>query len=97
MDFLPENVRNWLPTMFVALIGRLAAHAVAVQAGKRKPLGWALCWDIPIAIFLGYVAAGLAEWVGVSGDVQLGIVAAISYMGPHGVDAMLARMMEKRP
>lgn len=73
------------------MIGRLMYHAKMVQAGQKKPLSWALFWDIPIALGTGWIALGISEAFGVQwhGVVSISIVAG--YMGPYGIDTVFAR------
>lgn len=77
------------------LLGRIMFHANQVQAGKRKPLSWALLWDIPIALAMGWIIYGVCIWQAV--PLQLTVSAAIlaSYLGPYSVDRLFARLSDK--
>lgn len=96
MDSIPDKVWTWLAVVGAAIAGRLMAHAQAVQEGQRRFFGPYLLWEVPIAIGMGYIAAGAAEWVGLAGNPQLAMVAAASYLGPNGVEAILSRFMAGR-
>lgn len=95
-EWLPEGLKGWVGVIVAAIAGRMMAHAVAVQAGQRRFFGPHLFWEIPIAIGMGYIAAGTGEWLGLSGNPQLGLVAAASYLGPNGVEALMSRLLAGR-
>lgn len=67
-------------------MGRLIFHAKQVQQGKRKPLTWALFWDLPIGVGMGWMAFGLGTWLNVKWEVTISIGMAISYLGPYAID-----------
>lgn len=97
-EWIPDGFKGWMAVILAAIAGRMMAHAMAVQVGQRKPLGPHLLWEIPIAIGMGYIAAGFAEWAGFEGNPQLALVAAASYLGPNGVEAIVSRFLAgKRP
>lgn len=96
MESLPEKFWTWLAVIGAAIAGRMMAHAKAVQDGQRRFFGPHLLWEIPIALGMGYIAAGSAEWMGLAGNPQLALVAAASYLGPSGVEALLGRLMAAR-
>lgn len=45
------------------VVGRLMFHARQVQQGKRKPLSWALLFDLPIALAMGWIVYGVCVWL----------------------------------
>ncbi len=96
MDRISEKLLAWLTVIGVALAGRLAAHSRAVQAGQRRFWGPHLLWELPIAVCMGYIGAGVAEIMGLSGSPQLAVVAAASYLGPDGVEAIVTRILDRR-
>lgn len=69
------------------MIGRLLALARA----SRRPSGWSLLWEIPIACGMGVVGKGVAEALGVDGFQHYAVVIAIAYAGPRMIDILLAR------
>ena len=73
------------------MLGRLMFHARQVQMGRRKPFTWALFWDIPIALGMGWIALGLASWLGVRNEVMVSIALVVAYLGPYGMDTLFAK------
>lgn len=68
------------------LLGRLLFHAKLVQAGKRKPLSWALFWDIPIALAMGWIAYGVGISINLIPQAVISAAIVASYLGPYTVD-----------
>lgn len=85
----------WILTGGAGMLGRLMFHAKQVQRGIRKPFGWVLFWDIPIALGMGWISLGLGIWLKVPWEVTVSISLAVSYLGPHGIDLLFARWAEK--
>ena len=77
------------------MIGRLMFHARQVQQGKRKPLGWALLLDLPIAFGMGWGAYGLCVWFGMDSAPTISAAIAASYLGPYSMDRIFARAADK--
>lgn len=45
------------------------------------------------ALAIGFVADGLAAWLGQTGKVAIGIVVVVSYLGPRGIEMAIERMI----
>ena len=78
-----------------ALLGRLMHHARRVQAGHRKPVSWALLWDLPIALGMGWIIHGVCVWGGSSAEMTVSAAIAAAYLGPWTVDRIFALLAEK--
>lgn len=85
------NWGPWAATGGAGMLGRLMFHARQVQMGKRKPLTWALFWDLPIALGMGWIALGLASWLEVRHEVTISISLIVAYLGPYGIDSLFAK------
>jgi len=72
------------------LIGRMMFHARQVQRGSRKPWSWALLWDLPIALGMGWGAYGLCVWAGLGLEPTVSASIAASYLGPYSLDRLAA-------
>lgn len=72
-------------------MGRLMFHAKQVQAGVRKPFSWALFWDLPIGLCMGWIALGIGTWLGARWEVTVSIGMATAYLGPYGIDTLFLR------
>lgn len=70
------------------VIGRLMFHARQVQQGKRKPLTWALVFDLPIALCMAWIAYGLCVWLRLAPQPTISLCAAASYLGPYAIDRL---------
>lgn len=74
------------------MIGR----ALAMATAKTRPTGWCLLWEVPIAIGMGVIGTGLADWLKLGGFVHFAVVIAVSYTGPRALDIVLARYAESK-
>lgn len=77
------------------LLGRIMFHARQVQAGRRKPISWALLWDVPIALAMGWIAFGVCRWQGLPHELTVSAAILASYLGPYTVDLIVARGADK--
>lgn len=82
---------SWAATGGAGILGRLMFHARQVQMGKCKPLTWALLWDLPIALGMGWIALGIASWLEVRHEVTISIALIVAYLGPYGIDSLFAK------
>lgn len=90
-DGLPKWLNDSIPWALVGgagMLGRLMYHAKMVQAGQRKPLSWALLWDLPIALGSGWFAYGIATYFGFLWEATISIAIAASYLGPYAIDTI---------
>jgi hypothetical protein len=77
------------------LAGRLMWHAREVQRGRRAFLSRHLLWEFPVAFGCGLIGAGAAEWLGLAGMAQVGLITAGSYLGPGFVEAVVWRVVDR--
>ncbi len=77
----------------LGLIGRL----IALAGASRRPSGWSLLWEVPLAIGLGVVGKGVADWLALTGFPAYAVTIAVSYVGPRGIDIALARYEAGKP
>lgn len=82
-----QHVAPWAITGGAGMIGRLMYHAKLVQLGKKKPISWALFWDVPIALGTGWIALGLCTWLGLEWEATVSVAIVVGYLGPYGLDA----------
>jgi len=71
----------------LGILGRM----IAMASAPRRPMGWSLLWEVPLAIGLGVVGKGLADWLGLAGFPNYAVTIAVSYVGPRCLDIALAR------
>lgn len=72
------------------MMGRLMFHARQVQQGKRKPWSWALLFDVPIALAMGWIAFGVCVWFDLKIEPTISAAIISSYLGPYSVDRVFA-------
>jgi LydA holin phage, holin superfamily III len=87
---------TWAYTGGAGVLGRLMFHAKQVQAGRRKPLSWALFWDIPIALGTGWIALGVASQLGLAWEPTMSAALIMAYLGPYGIDTLFVRWLESK-
>lgn len=68
------------------VIGRLMFHARQVQQGKRKAWSWALLFDLPIALGMGWGVYGFCVWASLGAEPTVSAAIAASYLGPFAID-----------
>lgn len=71
----------------MGVLGRL----VALASATRRPAGLSLLWEVPLAIGLGVVGKGLADWLGLTGFPSYACTIAVAYVGPRALDIALDR------
>ncbi len=68
--------------IIMAWLGRMMWHVRKVQGQRRKFFSLHLMWELMTAICTGFLAAGVAEWVGLSGVPETALIIVISYLWP---------------
>lgn len=66
----------------LGVLGRLTALAHM----ERRPFGWNLLWELPVAISMGLIGAGIAEYFHVTGTAGQAIAVSAGYVGPRLID-----------
>lgn len=95
LNELPSLNDAYIWTGGAGMLGRLMFHAREVQRGRRKPLTWALLFDVPIALAMGWSAYGVCVWLGLEMEPTLTAAILSSYLGPYTVDWVFARAADK--
>lgn len=74
-----------------AAIGRLLYVMNLVRIGRRDRF-WSVQtgWELGVAIGMGVVAGGMAEYLGLTGLTSAGFIAAVAYTGPHALEMAFA-------
>jgi hypothetical protein len=79
-----------LTTLIGAFTGRLMYHSGEVKLGRRRFFGRELLWEIPVAVGMALIGEAAASHIGLTQPVSTGFVATLAYLGPRGVEALLA-------
>lgn len=77
------------------ILGRLMFHAKQVQQGKRKPVTWALLFDLPVALAMGWGIYGLCVWLKLEPQPTISAAIASSYLGPYSLDRIFIAWLER--
>lgn len=90
-----DVAQPYLWTGGASILGRLMYHARQVQAGKRKPVTWALLFDLPIALAMGWIVYGVTVWLAMGAEMTISAAIASAYLGPWTVDRLFARLADR--
>jgi hypothetical protein len=92
---LVQAAWGFVATWALAGLGRLLWHIQEVQRGHRQFFSIWLVWELLTALAIGFVAVGIAEYLGFAGNVAIAVVIVVSYLGPRGIEALLERVLSK--
>ena len=100
-NLLPPDLQHsaWsaIATIVLAWLGRLMYHVRKVQRGERKFFSLHLIWELATAVCIGFVADGIASYLGLSGKPAMAMVIVVAYLGPGGIEAILFKILERYP
>lgn len=88
-----QSILSAISTIGASVIGRLAYHAQQAQRERRKFFSKHLIFELIIALSIAYFAEGVTAYFKLDGKVAFGLIIAISYMGPRGIEALLLRFL----
>jgi hypothetical protein len=66
-----------------------------VSRGRREFFSIWIVWELLTALGCGFIAVGIAEYLGFAGNVAIAAVIVVSYLGPRGIEALLERVASK--
>lgn len=90
-----QDATPYMWTGGAGVLGRLMFHARQVQQGRRKPVSWALLFDLPIALAMGWITYGLCVWFGLEPQPTISAAIAASYLGPFTLDRLFTAWAER--
>ncbi len=67
----------------------------AGAAGPAQALVWALLFDLPIALAMGWIVYGLTVWLVFGPEMTISAAIAAAYLGPWTVDRAFAALADK--
>lgn len=95
MDLPPEamdTIKGVGYATFWSLVGRVIAHARAVQLGHRRVFALSLLWELPIALGMARTGQAVAEWTGLtSPNLRDAIIITVAYVGPRIFEMLFQR------
>ena len=88
-----DDLMNWLKaantatqgfllTVLAASTGRLMFHTREVQAGRRHFWSWNLLRELPVAIGMGMIAGGGADYLGLADGPKIAFACGVAFLGP---------------
>lgn len=83
-------------TLAAALVGRLMFHSGEVRARRRRFFGPELLWELPVAIGMAIIGEAFCAWAELTQPVSTGVIAALAYLGPRGVQTAFDRWLKGR-
>ena len=86
-----QALEGFTTTLAAAAVGRLMWHVGQVRKGTRCFWSLELVWELPVAFGMALIGAGVAEWAALPPKAEVGLIAALSYLGPRGIESLLAR------
>lgn len=93
--WLTKMVSGLWAFMLSAAVGRLMWHTKLVQMGHRKFFSVHLLWEIPTAIGMALIGRGAGEYLQLTENATLAIVAVLSYLGPRGIEALFRQWLNR--
>ena len=89
-----QSILSVVSTIGASTMGRLAYHAQLSQKSERKFFSKHLLFELIIAVSIAYFAEGVTTYLGLEGKVAFGAIVAISYMGPRGIEVIVAKLLK---
>ena len=77
----------------LGVLGRLIALA---HAGAARPSGWSLLWEVPMALGMGVIGKGVADWFRLDDFPEYALTIVVAYSGPRLIDIAVARWLANR-
>ncbi len=82
-------------SMLAAMLGRLAWLGEKSGQGQRI-WTWRLLFELPTAFCMALIGSGIADHFQMGQTTSLGMISALSYLGPRGVIDAVERIMRMR-
>ena len=93
-DWLKDILQGSSLSFIWAGVGRLMFHARQVQQGRRRLFSKSLLLELPIALGMGMVGAGIAEWWGFQGQVRDAVLVSAGFVGPRAIEQTIERLLK---
>ena len=81
-----------LPT---AMLARFLWHHRLVRMGQRRFWSRDLVWEVPTAGLCAVLGGGLASYLGLDPMASHAVVGVVGWLGPRGIEVVLARLVER--
>lgn len=95
-----ELINAWIggafTTLLAAMAGRAMWHSREARKGHRKFIGPELLWEFPFVLGMVLVGEGLASYLAIGQPASTGLIAALAYLGPRGLEVWLSRWWARK-
>lgn len=78
------------------MLGRLMYRAKLAQMGHPKPAGYALLWDVFIALGMGWIALGICTWFHFVQQITSSAAIVTGYLGPYSLDLLFVKWADAK-
>jgi len=95
VEGLQRIIGGGATSVLAGVAGRLMWHAGEVRAKRRPVFTWSLLWELPLAFGMALIGDGLGDYLSLSDTATVGVIAALSYLGPRGAGALLERWLAR--
>lgn len=85
---------DWLALLGAAALGVLGRLYVVARADKR-PMGWALVWELLLGVPLGIVGWGFGVLLGIGGAALPAWTVLVAIAGTRAVEAALDAVVDR--
>lgn len=96
LDALYSGLVNGSVPLGASFAGRMMWHVAQVRQGRRRFWSLELLFDAPVVVSMFFIGIGLAEYFKLGFYGTCGLVAALSYLGPRGVETLAMRWVDKK-
>jgi len=96
IEYMSNLIGGGATALLAGMTGRLMWHATEVRAKRRALLDRSLVWELPLAFGMALIGDGLGAYLGLSPTARVGLIAALSYLGPRGTSALFERWLSAR-
>ncbi|KKX24299.1 phage holin family protein [Rhizobium sp. LC145] len=97
---LIELLNAWMggaaTTILAAMVGRAMWHGNEARKGHRKFFGIELLWEFPVALGMALVGESAASYFDLGQPVSTGLIAALAYLGPRGMEVLLQKWIARK-
>ena len=94
MNDIPPTPPDWIAIMAAGGLGMLG-RLYAISRADKRPLGWALAWELLIGIPLGIIGWGTGEMLHLQGAALPAWTVLVAIAGTRGVDAAIDAVIER--
>jgi hypothetical protein len=93
MPFNPNEIDPGAAAL--AALGGIIGRLIGIARSDDRRWGWRMSWELPIAVGMGWIGAGIAEFFNLQGFTAYAVMISAGYIGPRMVDEVFDRMKAK--